>query len=120
MTDDLSKSVTVVKDPVCGMTVNPATAKHRFEHAGKSHYFCSGGCAEKFKADPEKYLTHSARPHSSSQVTLGKPTIRPAPAPASTLSANQANYVCPMCPQVRASKPGPSLQVKKRIPNSAT
>ncbi|QIB34940.1 heavy metal translocating P-type ATPase [Ancylobacter pratisalsi] len=45
-----------VKDPVCGMDVDPATAKHRAEHEGATYYFCSAGCREKFVADPGKYL----------------------------------------------------------------
>src|SRR5947209_7139164 len=48
------------RDPVCGMNVNPATAKHVHEHAGKKVYFCSAGCLEKFRAHPEKYLPMSA------------------------------------------------------------
>ena len=44
-------------DPVCGMTVNVATAKHRRDHAGKTYYFCSPGCAHKFSADAEGYLS---------------------------------------------------------------
>jgi len=39
-------------DPVCGMTVDPATAKHKAEHAGVTHYFCSAGCRAKFETDP--------------------------------------------------------------------
>ena len=39
-------------DPVCGMTVNPATAKFRAEHDGRTYYFCCGGCQAKFTADP--------------------------------------------------------------------
>jgi Cu+-exporting ATPase len=98
MKDDISNSAIAVKDPVCGMNVDPATAKHRLEHAGKSHYFCCERCADKFKADPEKYLVPSL-------VTLDTPAVRPAAAARS--SANNASYVCPMCPEVRASKPGP-------------
>ena len=43
-------------DPVCGMTVNPATAKASFEHDGKTYYFCSQDCADSFRASPEDYL----------------------------------------------------------------
>jgi Cu+-exporting ATPase len=43
-------------DPVCGMTVDPATAKFSTEHEGKRYYFCCGGCLAKFQADPAKYL----------------------------------------------------------------
>jgi len=47
--DNAAKSATAVKDPVCGMTVDPASARYRLEHAGKTHYFCSSQCVEKFK-----------------------------------------------------------------------
>ena len=45
-----------VKDPVCGMNVDPATTEHRHEHEGESYYFCSARCAEKFSAAPGDYL----------------------------------------------------------------
>lgn len=43
-------------DPVCGMTVNPATAAAALEHDGQRYYFCNPRCAEKFRAEPGKYL----------------------------------------------------------------
>jgi len=43
------------------MTVNPATAKHKLEHAGKTVYFCCGGCLEKFRAEPEKFSRSGLR-----------------------------------------------------------
>ena len=107
MTTNPSKSATAVKDPVCGMNVNPATAKHQLKHAGKPYYFCCGPCSEKFKADPDKYLLKPALPHSSGLVTLGRPVARPAPAPVISSASDQGSYVCPMCPKVRESKPGP-------------
>src|SRR5690348_1896297 len=79
-------SAGAVKDPVCGMWVDPATAKHRAEHSGASYYFCSAGCRSKFVADPSRYL--AARP---------KPAV---PAPAGTI------YTCPMHPQIRQLGPG--------------
>ena len=48
------------QDPVCGMTVDPASAEHRREHGGQTYWFCSGHCARKFEASPEDYL--GARP----------------------------------------------------------
>jgi len=42
-------------DPVCGMTVDPATAKFKTDHDGKTYYFCCGGCLAKFQADPNRY-----------------------------------------------------------------
>jgi Cu+-exporting ATPase len=74
------------KDPVCGMTVDPATAKQRAEHAGKTYYFCSAGCRAKFASDPAKYL-------------------EPAPTPAATAPAGTI-YTCPMHPEVRQVGPG--------------
>jgi len=43
-------------DPVCGMTVEIATARHRAEHAGTAYYFCGAGCRERFLAAPERHL----------------------------------------------------------------
>jgi Cu+-exporting ATPase len=71
-------------DPVCGMQVDPHPAKHRAEHEGRTYYFCSAGCREKFVADPKRYLA-------------GKGTI---PVPEGTI------YTCPMHPEIRRSGPG--------------
>ena len=72
-------------DPVCGMKVNRATAKHRFSYQGEEYLFCSGRCRERFEAEPEKYL---------------KPREPEPPAPAGTI------YTCPMHPEVRQVGPG--------------
>src|SRR5215468_3355850 len=56
------------KDPVCGMDVDPATARHYLDHAGKTYYFCCGGCLEKFRGDPDRYL--NSKP-SAGLVQLG-------------------------------------------------
>ncbi len=81
-------SATSATDPVCGMTVDPATSKHRAEHGGQTFHFCSAGCRAKFVADPGRYLdgTDSAR--------------RAVPV------APGAIYTCPMHPQVRQVGPG--------------
>ncbi|MBC7308243.1 MAG: YHS domain-containing protein, partial [Dietzia sp.] len=42
-------------DPVCGMTVDPATAAATREHDGATFFFCSPGCAKAFDADPHRY-----------------------------------------------------------------
>ena len=44
-----------VKDPVCGMTVDPKTAANRQEHDGTTYYFCSSQCLNKFRSEPTKY-----------------------------------------------------------------
>ena len=48
---------TLVKDPVCNMDVDPATAAGSSEYKGQTYYFCSPGCVKRFNADPEKYLS---------------------------------------------------------------
>jgi Cu+-exporting ATPase len=111
------------------MTVNPATAKHSSEHAGKHYYFCCAGCREKFGADPGKFLNKPAQSQGSGLVTLGMPmapgsTIQIAAAPTTPVKTNTTSveapsqtpqassaepryYVCPMCPEVRQIGPGP-------------
>jgi Cu+-exporting ATPase len=103
------------RDPVCGMNVDPATAKHVYGHGGKNYYFCCAPCAEKFKAEPAKYLSPSAPVRPSGLVMLGaakpdavsdhRPPRSPQPQDSLAAAASVA-YVCPMCPEVRASKPG--------------
>jgi Cu+-exporting ATPase len=47
-----------VVDPVCGMKVRPGTARGgSHEHAGQTYYFCNPKCRERFKAEPERYLS---------------------------------------------------------------
>lgn len=77
---------TTVRDPVCGMTVNPATSKHRFDYKGETFHFCSAGCRTKFAADPLAYLEKDKRP---------KPAV-----PEGTI------YTCPMHPEIRQVGPG--------------
>ena len=84
------------KDPVCGMSVDPARAAMTVAHSGKTHYFCCQGCGEKFKADPERYLSPSANAG-----------ISAAPSQSTTLPATSPTmYICPMDPEVRQPKPG--------------
>jgi Cu+-exporting ATPase len=73
-------------DPVCGMTVDPATTAHQADHAGASYHFCSAGCRAKFVADPAKYLAD-------------EPALPPIAAPG-------AMWTCPMHPQIRQAVPG--------------
>jgi Cu+-exporting ATPase len=100
------------KDPVCGMNVNPATAKHTLQHAGTTYYFCCAGCAAKFKADPDKYLKPPQGGTASGLVTLGAPASKPVTMAATSkpaaVGANSGTaYVCPMCPEVSETKPVP-------------
>ena len=54
------KNATIVKDLVCGMDVNPATAAGRTEFKGQTYYFCGAKCKEKFELTPEEFLGKSA------------------------------------------------------------
>jgi Cu+-exporting ATPase len=72
-------------DPVCGMKVDPATAKHRFSYEGQDYFFCGARCRERFEAEPEKFL----QPKQPESAT-----------PAGTI------YTCPMHPEVRQVGPG--------------
>jgi xanthine dehydrogenase accessory factor len=47
---------TTAIDPICGMTVEVATARHTAEHAGSTYYFCCGGCRQRFMAEPERFV----------------------------------------------------------------
>ena len=76
-------------DPVCGMSVDPRTAKHRAGHDGQEYFFCSAGCRAKFIADPDKYLSKST---DSAKAEL--------PSPPGTI------YTCPMHPEIRQVGPG--------------
>ncbi len=46
-------------DPVCGMNVEMATARHKSEYKGTTYYFCSPGCKRSFDADPQQYISIS-------------------------------------------------------------
>ncbi|MBR1090834.1 heavy metal translocating P-type ATPase [Bradyrhizobium manausense] len=77
-----------VVDPVCGMTVDPATSKHRFDFRGVTYHFCSAGCQTKFAAAPQQYLDKANEAPQHADVPEG--TV----------------YTCPMHPQIRQIGPG--------------
>ena len=80
------KPLAGVLDPVCGMSVDPQTAKHKSDYKGQTYYFCSAGCKTKFQANPTKYLEASAK--------TAKPVV------------SDAIYTCPMHPQIQQVGPG--------------
>jgi Cu+-exporting ATPase len=75
------------RDPVCGMDVDLEHAAGEVEHAGQKYYFCSSGCATKFKAAPERYLAPA-----KTDVSAGGP--------------GGTEFTCPMHPEVRQIGPG--------------
>jgi Cu+-exporting ATPase len=72
------------KDPVCGMTVDPAKAAGSTEFEGTPYYFCGVGCLRRFEAAPRKYLN----PQSRSAIPL------------------KGDYTCPMHPEIVGDRPG--------------
>lgn len=78
-------------DPVCGMTVQPATAAGSSEYQGTTYYFCATSCLVKFRTDPIYYLT-----------PLAQRLPRATPVP----TGGTVEYICPMDPDVLETKPG--------------
>ena len=84
-------------DPICGMTVDPATAAGSHDHRGLRYYFCGLSCLERFKADPERAL--QPKPASSAKPTTRRPLPMMQPAPAVT-GAAAIDPVCGMTVQL--------------------
>ncbi|TKB83514.1 MAG: heavy metal translocating P-type ATPase [Nitrospira sp.] len=86
-------------DPICGMTVDPATAAGRFEYKGQTYYFCATSCLDRFRADPEKALSKASAP----LITIPpSPTARkplPMMMPAAPAAAGALDPVCGMTVQ---------------------
>lgn len=76
-----------VRDPVCGMMIDPHATAHKAQHGGQTYHFCSAGCREKFLGDPARYLLPPA-------ATADKPV------------PEGAIYTCPMHPEIRQVGPG--------------
>lgn len=74
-------------DPVCGMDIKEEDAAGNVEHSGTQYFFCSTGCAEKFRAHPDRFLEPRAQP-------------------ASPQNASDVEYTCPMDPEIRQKGPG--------------
>ena len=99
-------SAASVKDPVCGMKVDPATAKHKADYERQTYYFCSEHCRAKFIASPESFVHAEA----------AKPAL--APVPDGTI------YTCPMHPQIRQVGPGNcpicGMSLEPEMPTTST
>ena len=85
----VNKPAVVHRDPVCGMNVAEDRAAATVDHEGTRYYFCSASCAQKFKADPGKYLDEKPAAH------------EPEPAP-----QEGVEYTCPMHPEIVQRGPG--------------
>ncbi|HXI25056.1 MAG TPA: heavy metal translocating P-type ATPase [Pyrinomonadaceae bacterium] len=111
--DDLTATAQQsVIDPVCGMTIDPQRAAASFEYSGQTYYFCALGCREKFKADPEKYLTpkpvtpigiQRAKHFHDSPETVATSSDADKSGPGRPRSVE---YTCPMHPEIVRDAPG--------------
>src|SRR5438067_13425441 len=86
-----------VTDPVCRMTVDPATAHGPHVHNGQSYYFCNPGCLRKFQTDPDRYLGRG--PDATAMAPIASPVGH-------TLDPPGTRYICPMDPEVVSDRPG--------------
>jgi P-type Cu+ transporter len=86
--DDMSSTdnTSLTSDPVCGMKIEPEKASETITVDGQPYYFCSAKCADKFRADPQHYISPPDEPE----------VVAPA----------GAIYTCPMHPEIRQSGPG--------------
>jgi Cu+-exporting ATPase len=94
-------TTTTTRDPVCGMTVDPATAAGHSEWNGRTYHFCSKSCKAKFDADPARFVHptgHAPHHHHPHDAPPSANPVGAAPAP--------TVYTCPMHPEVRQDKPG--------------
>ena len=96
-------------DPVCGMTVDPATAAGSHEHQGRRYFFCSAHCHRKFADAPQAFLDDEsggegeADPHSccGHEGHAGAKVM-----PSESPSGPATRYICPMCAGVESDRPG--------------
>jgi Cu+-exporting ATPase len=79
-------------DPICGMTVDPASAAGSTDYQGRTYYFCSEHCLHRFQADPQRYL---------------QPVAPAAEPPRDRGAETRVEYFCPMDPEVISDRPGP-------------
>ncbi|MBI2836995.1 MAG: heavy metal translocating P-type ATPase [Acidobacteria bacterium] len=85
-----SRGVKMVKDPVCGMKVDSDSASSHVDYRKRTYYFCSAHCARNFQEDPGKYAAADASAHEEDERPIN----------------SQAEYTCPMHPEVVRAAPG--------------
>ena len=117
----VAEAGSLARDPVCGMSVDPATAMHKAEHAGATYYFCCGGCREKFVADPARFLArpaHAPTVHAHGDADHATAASSPKPAPPGAI------YTCPMHPEIQQDHPGScpicGMALEPETPTQAT
>ncbi len=94
-------SSSFAKDPVCGMTVDPQNASGEYEYKGITYFFCSVGCVNKFRADPNRFL------NALTAAPIGIQSARKEDKPVATArGSDTGQYTCPMHPEIIRDAPG--------------
>src|ERR1700682_2491240 len=97
------------RDPVCGMSVDPNQAAAKVEHGGKTYYFCAPGCAKRFQQAPEKYLQPAkTQAAPSGLVNLHGASLSSAAAAPATKDAAQARHEPSVVPTADEAKRQPT------------
>jgi Cu+-exporting ATPase len=96
------------KDPVCGMTVDSEKTAGKVEHAGKTYYFCSRNCAERFSDKPEKFLAAAGTEGMEHSPALAEHGAMQGTGADASRAADEkkVRYTCPMHPQIIQIGPG--------------
>jgi cation transport ATPase/YHS domain-containing protein len=112
-TASTSATTSVVRDPVCGMVVDPGVSQHHLEHEGRTLFFCSEHCRARFEAEPQAFL-RAERPlghdhggqspeehahHANEHGDHGSAATPP-------VAGEVAEWTCPMHPEIRQPGPG--------------
>src|SRR5262245_5155553 len=105
-----------VRDPVCGMMVDPAIAPAKFDHRGQTYYFCNPGCQKKFQANPDSYLATVPvasgpqpaviQPAKAEGTSRTSQPVQISGLRTSNPDSSSTAWICPMDPEVRQSGPG--------------
>jgi Cu+-exporting ATPase len=90
-------------DPVCGMTVDAEKATYHFDHENRTFFFCSQHCLQKFEAEPSNYLI---KPEQNDHSCCGAHKQHNKQHNSEPAAENEADYICPMCEEVRQQVPG--------------
>ena len=97
----------VVKDPVCGMDVDPAASAHHAEHDGQTYHFCSAHCRSKFLASPETFVDPAPTPRRPATAGHGRGHQHAGVRAGATSAADEVTeWTCPMHPEIRRPGPG--------------
>ncbi|HYR57002.1 MAG TPA: heavy metal-binding domain-containing protein, partial [Chthoniobacteraceae bacterium] len=105
-------AVSTHRDPVCGMTVDAASAAGRSEFEGRAYYFCSTHCQRTFDANPAAFVRNAAVAAERERTCCGKAAAPREPsschheAGQGVTPSRAAKYFCPMCPGVESDQPG--------------